>query len=57
MGIASNVWEIEHNLDRYPSVSVVDSGNNIVMGRVQYIDKNRLTIEFNGAFTGKAYLN
>lgn len=57
MGIASNVWEIEHNLDRYPSVSVVDSGNNTVMGRVQYIDKNRLVIEFNGAFTGKAYLN
>lgn len=57
MAIASDLWTIEHNLDKYPSVSVVDSGGNIVCGIVHYIDKNSLTIEFNGAFTGKAYLN
>lgn len=56
-GIASDVWEIEHNLDKFPSVSIVDSANNIVMGYVNYIDNNKLTINFNGAFTGKAYLN
>ena len=54
---ASDVWEITHNLDKYPSVSVVDSANNIVSGSVWYVDKNRLEIIFNGAFTGKAYLN
>lgn len=57
MATASDLWTIEHNLDKYPSVSVVDSGGNIVCGIVHYIDKNSLTIEFNGAFTGKAYLN
>lgn len=57
MATASDLWTIEHNLDKYPSVSVVDSGGNIVCGIVHYIDKNSLTVEFNGAFTGKAYLN
>lgn len=56
-GIAADVWVIEHNLDKYPSVSVVDSANNIVSGNVHYIDENNLTITFNGAFTGKAFLN
>lgn len=55
--VASNIWEIVHNLDKYPSVSVVDSANNLVSGNVHYLDKNRLTVIFNGAFTGKAYLN
>ena len=53
----ADVWEVEHNLDKYPSVTIVDSGDNIVYAEVQYVDSNNLTIRFNGATSGKAYLN
>jgi hypothetical protein len=55
--IAANVWEIQHNMKKYPSVTIIDSANNEVMGTVEYIDNNNLRITFNGAFGGKAYLN
>ena len=53
----SSLWVIEHNLDKKPSVSVVDTAGNLVEGAIQYIDDNKLTIEFNYPFSGYAYLN
>lgn len=55
--VASAVWNIEHNLDKFPSVSVVDDDQNQVYGSVTYNTVNDLTITFNGAFSGQAYLN
>ena len=54
---AGKVWEINHNLNKKPSVTVVDSGDNVVIGEVQYVDNNKLTVSFNASFSGKAYLN
>lgn len=54
---SSKQWEIEHNLGKYPSVSVVDSGGNEVVGDVTYLTKNKLTVLFTAPFSGKAYLN
>lgn len=56
-GIASDEWVIEHNLNKYPSVTVVDSADNTVIGYVTYDNENTITIKFNAAFKGKAYLN
>lgn len=56
-GIASDRWEIQHNLNREPSVTVVDTANNVVTGYVTYVDKNNILITFNAAFKGKAYIN
>ena len=58
----SNTWVITHNLNRFPSVTVVDSGNSIVIGTVVYNSNKQLTITFFSrgsalAFQGKAYLN
>jgi hypothetical protein len=53
----SLVWNVVHNLDKYPSVSVVDSAGTTVFGNVQYRNVNELTITFNGAFSGKAFIN
>ena len=50
-------WEIVHALNRLPSVTVVDSGGNVVMGDIIYIDENSLSISFTVAFSGKVYLN
>lgn len=54
---ASNTWSITHNLGKFPSVSVVDSAENLVVGDVQYINNNQLTVTFTASFSGKAYLN
>ena len=56
-GVASARWEIQHNLKKFPSVTVVDSANNTVVGDVEYIDANNLVVTFSGAFSGKAFLN
>ena len=55
--IASDTWEIEHNLNKHPSVTVVDSAGTVFYPAVQYIDENNIIITMNGATTGKAYLN
>ena len=56
-GIPAAVWNIPHNLDKYPSVTVVDNSKEVVIGNVQYIDKDNITITFSAAFSGYAYLN
>jgi len=58
----SDTWVITHNLNRFPSVTVVDSGDSIVQGTVVYNSNKQLTITFFSsgtalAFQGKAYLN
>jgi|TARA_R110000744_G_scaffold65192_1_gene133938 hypothetical protein len=55
--VALNPWIVTHGLNKYPSVSVVSSTNEIVYGDVQYNSLNQVTITFNGAQTGKAYFN
>jgi hypothetical protein len=58
----SDTWVITHNLNRFPSVTVVDSGGTVVQGTVVYNSNKQLTITFFSAtnalaFQGKAYLN
>ena len=56
--IASDFWDITHNLDKFPSVQVVDTANTSILGfQINYINKNRLTLSFILPFAGKAYLN
>ncbi len=56
-GLPSATWNIAHNLDFYPSVTVVDSSNRVVYGDVQYTDTNNIIVTFNAAFSGQAYLS
>ena len=55
--VPSATWTIQHNMNKLPSVSVVNNNNIIVYGNVVYVDNNNLTITFSGGFSGKAYLN
>lgn len=54
---SSASWIIPHNLGKIPSVTVIDGSGNRVHGDVTYTDLNNLTITFNTAFAGTAYLN
>jgi hypothetical protein len=53
----SSVWVVTHNLNKYCSVTVVDSADNIVVGEVLYNSVNQVTLTFAGAFSGKAFFN
>lgn len=50
-------WTIAHNLDKYPSVTTMDSVGNQIIGDVTYTDLNNLTVTFTSNIAGKAYLN
>ena len=50
-------WEIVHNLNKYPSVTVVNEFGTEIICEVRYISKNEIHLLFNGKFRGKAYLN
>lgn len=53
----SAVWVVNHNLNKFCSVTVVDSANNVVFGEVLYNSVNQVTLTFAGAFSGKAFFN
>ena len=55
--VASAVWNIPHNLRKYPSVTVVDSAGTMVMGDLDYVDENNVTLTFSSPFSGTAHLN
>ena len=56
-GVASTVWNVPHNLGKFPSISVVDTANTVVTGQYEYTDNNNVILTFSAAFAGKAYLN
>ena len=56
-GTASTTWNIQHNLNKFPSVSVVNNNNVLMYGETTYVDTNNLIINFSAGFSGKAYLN
>lgn len=56
-GVPASVWNIAHNLGFFPNVTVVDSAGSKVIGDVDYVDINNLTITFSAGFSGKAYIS
>lgn len=54
---ASTIWTITHNLGRYPSVTLVDTSNEVMLGDVTYTSVNIVTVQFTSAINGKAFLN
>ena len=56
-GVPTISWTVTHNLGKYPSVMVVDTGNTVLEVNVHYVSVNQLTITFASPTSGKAYLN
>lgn len=54
---AASVWNVTHNLAKFPSVTVIDSGGNFVVGEVQFPTIDTATLTFNTAFSGQAFFN
>lgn len=53
----SITWAITHNLNKYPSVTIVDSAGTVVEGDVAYSNTNSVVVTFSSTFSGKAYFN
>lgn len=53
----AKTWVITHNLEKFPSITVVDSALSEIHGDYRYVDDNTVELEFSSAFTGKAFLN
>ena len=56
-GVPATTWNIQHNLNNFPSITVIDTADTVVTGQYTYIDNNNVTLTFSAGFAGKAYLN
>jgi hypothetical protein len=56
-GTPSASWSVLHNMNKYPSVTIIDSSGNEVVGEVTYNTLNACTITFSSGFSGTAYFN
>lgn len=54
---SSSSWVVNHNLNKFASVNIVDTANSEVIGEVTYNSANQLTITFSAPISGKAYIN
>lgn len=52
-----NTWTVTHGLNKYPTITVVDSAGSEVIGEYEYTDLNNVVLTFSGAFAGKAFFN
>lgn len=55
--VSNNIWNIYHGLEKYPSITVVDSAGSVVSGDIQYTNENEVILRFNSEFSGYAYMN
>jgi hypothetical protein len=53
----ATTWNILHRLGKRPSVTIVDNVGNVIDGQVVYNSDIQITVYFNPAVAGKAYLN
>ena len=53
----ASVWTIQHNLGKYPSVTLLDTGGVVMLGDIKHIDMSTVEITFVTEITGKALLN
>jgi len=55
---AASVWTVNHNLGYFAGgISVIDSGESIVVGDITHTSINQFTVSFSTAFSGKVYVS
>lgn len=56
-GVPSATWTVNHGLNKFCNVVVVDSAKSVVAGTIDYTDLNNVVLTFNAGFSGYAYFN
>ena len=54
---SSTVWNVNHQLNKFPSVTVVDSAGTKVVGEIDFVDSMNCTLTFSAPFSGRAFFN
>lgn len=49
-------WTINHNLNKFPAVSVMNDTNEQIWGDIKYVNINSVSVTFSGLVSGKASL-
>ena len=55
--LAGQPYTVTHNLNKFPSVTTVDSAGSHLVGDVQHINNNSFNVTFTATFYGKVYSN
>jgi hypothetical protein len=55
--IALTTWNVNHNLNFYPNVTVYNTAGDQVEGVVNHTNETQLTITFSSAIAGKAHIS
>ena len=45
-GVPATTWTIQHDLQKFPSITVIDTADTVVIGKYTYIDNNNVTLTF-----------
>lgn len=53
----SKIWNVNHNLNKYPTVGIYDTAGTELMADITIIDKNNLQIMFENPVAGTAACN
>ena len=49
--------QVRHNMNKYPSVVVMDTSNRQIVTQVTYIDRNTVDVSWTGEMSGKVVCN
>lgn len=52
----SLVWEVKHDMNKYPAYVVIESSGEQIVGDLKYQDLDTLILTFSAPISGKAYL-
>lgn len=55
--VVATVWTITHDLNRFPSLTLVDTAGDEMETDFRYVDANNVEVTFKIAAAGTAYLN
>lgn len=53
----SVTWTVVHNLGKFPTIAVVDTGGSVVIPDVHYVNVNTITVTFGSATSGQVFCN
>lgn len=53
----TNTVAVNHNLNKYPSIEVIDSAGDEVIGEVEYLNTNQVIVRFMAPFSGRITCN
>lgn len=55
---AASLWTVTHNLGYFVGgISIIDSGETVVMGDITHTSINEFTVSFSTSFSGKVYVS